>query len=734
MQLENKEYQLILNEIIELYKKEDTKGAIKRCLEALEKFDTKYEIHNLIAASYEKNNNNKKAELHYQKSLKIKPLSVTYTNYATLLDKVEKYELAIINFKKALDLNPKNYQANNNMAMVYEKLANNNEALQKYKDAIEIDPKNFLAYFNIGNIYRKLGKFVDALDFYKKAEELEKENIDIKNNIGITLYDLKKYDESIKKYNDILKKDSKNITTYINITTVYRVLGKLKKARECTLKALKLNENKDLEGIIYSNLAAIELEAGEYKKSIGYSENGIILDPKNFIAYDNVCLACQKLGEYKKLNDLFDLLYKNLNQSTEIISKNSLLNKKLSEMDNFVALVKNSGRTGSIFLHSLLDGHPEIMTIPGVFLKGYFHPDVWDKLYQGNKDSNWRINLLRNFFILYEPMFDASSLSDVPGQPMAGPPGHASGLATLGNNKDKVFKIDKKLFGSYLYTYLESFDFMERSTFFKLIHLAYDSTIQKNTKPGIVFFHIHNPTFVESAQFIKDFPSTRFLQIIRDPIQALDSWCRVEKKEDKNEIMINNDYIENNKYHNKFALVLNYYNDQIIKYAKDKAVIRLEDIKLDTENTLNKLSKWLGINFNDTMMRPSFNEDYYWGKSKSSPNLKGFSKESINRKIGVFFSESDKERILPLMHPYRKEFHYNVSSDERFYKALERLEKKINEPFDFESEIIAQSRSDDERITSQIKGLRVLMLRIIQNLKDDNHNILPPLLQDIVKE
>ena len=44
MQLENKEYQLILNEIIELYKKEDTKGAIKRCLEALEIFDTKYEI------------------------------------------------------------------------------------------------------------------------------------------------------------------------------------------------------------------------------------------------------------------------------------------------------------------------------------------------------------------------------------------------------------------------------------------------------------------------------------------------------------------------------------------------------------------------------------------------------------------------------------------------------------------------------------------------------------------
>ena len=119
--------------------------------------------------------------------------------------------------------------------------------------------------------------------------------------------------------------------------------------------------------------------------------------------------------------------------------------------------------------------------------------------------------------------------------------------------KTRTVKIDREKFGQYLFTYLENFEAMTRPTFFKLIHLAYDSTIGKDTNPSVVFFHIHNPTFVESAQFIKDFPSARFLQIIRDPIQALESWCTVSDK--KNYSKINEEYIENNKYLNKYRRV-----------------------------------------------------------------------------------------------------------------------------------------------------------------------------------
>ena len=35
------------------------------------------------------------------------------------------------------------------------------------------------------------------------------------------------------------------------------------------------------------------------------------------------------------------------------------------------------GRSGSLFLHSLLDGHPQISTLPGYFFKGWFGDKTW---------------------------------------------------------------------------------------------------------------------------------------------------------------------------------------------------------------------------------------------------------------------------------------------------------------------------------------------------------------------
>ena len=49
-------------------------------------------------------------------------------------------------------------------------------------------------------------------------------------------------------------------------------------------------------------------------------------------------------------------------------------------------------------------------------------------------------------------------MADVPGSPMTGPTGRASGLTTLGKNRDISLKLDASKFSELLYTYLEGFD------------------------------------------------------------------------------------------------------------------------------------------------------------------------------------------------------------------------------------------------------------------------------------
>ena len=50
--------------------------------------------------------------------------------------------------------------------------------------------------------------------------------------------------------------------------------------------------------------------------------------------------------------------------------------------DKMVALF-SFGRSGTGLLHSLIDGHPEISTLPRIYLRGYFNSGGWARLSAG---------------------------------------------------------------------------------------------------------------------------------------------------------------------------------------------------------------------------------------------------------------------------------------------------------------------------------------------------------------
>ena len=718
-QKKHNKHDLEVSKLNKLFARGVSNESIKKGLLVLKEFPRSYILHNIIGLAYTANERFDKAEDHYKKSIKLNPKSsLTFENYGNLLKTIGRIEGAIDNYKKSINLNPKNYKGLNNLAITLMGEELFHEAIKVLNKAININSKNYLAHLNMGNIYKDLDLNFEAIKHYQLALSDNENHIGLRNNLGLVLVRERRYEEALKHYLFLIKSDPENIRGLTNISSLYRNTGRLKKSLEYIERARLLNKEKELEEELYLNKATVELELGEFKNSIKSTKESLNLNPNLYLAHDNLCLSMQKIGDFENLKTSYGFLYKQLNASKELESKNDLLNKKLKKISSIVGLIKNSGRTGSIFLHSLLDGHPEITTLPGIYLKGFFHPHVWKKLYLNNKNANWRKILLQNFFIFYEALFDANSQVDVPGSPMNGLPGPASGLTTLGEDRSIVLKVDKKTFGKHMMAYLESFESMERSTFFKLIHLAYDSSIGRNTDAKLIFFHIHNPTFVESAQFLKDFPSVKFLQIIRDPIQALESWCKIDNK--KKFSKPNKEYFQNNLYLNKFATVLNYFYNPIIKYSKETAVIKLEDLKLNSDETLKKLSKWLQINYNKSIEMPTFQGHYYWGVSKLNPNIKGFSTESINRELGIFFSKNDQDRIKPLMYPFRKKYLYTVDDKEIFLNQLRYAENQINNAFDFEKEVLSLSLKEDEKINMQLKGLRILMMSVINNIKKSN--------------
>ncbi len=96
---------------------------------------------------------------------------------------IEKYRNAECEFKQATLINPRFYEAFNNLGNVYRKKKKNEKAADAYKKAIQVKPDYLHAHVNLANLYSLTGE-------YEKAEAKYREIIAMKPGDADTHYEL----------------------------------------------------------------------------------------------------------------------------------------------------------------------------------------------------------------------------------------------------------------------------------------------------------------------------------------------------------------------------------------------------------------------------------------------------------------------------------------------------------------------------------------------------------------
>jgi tetratricopeptide (TPR) repeat protein len=91
------------------------------------------------------------------------------------------------------------------------------EAIEDFNKALELDPKFAKAYNNRGNAFHVQGKYQEAIEDYNKALELDTKFAKAYYNRGAAFYDQGKYQEAIEDCNKALELDTKNAATYNNL-------------------------------------------------------------------------------------------------------------------------------------------------------------------------------------------------------------------------------------------------------------------------------------------------------------------------------------------------------------------------------------------------------------------------------------------------------------------------------------------------------------------------------------
>ncbi|WP_045356369.1 trypsin-like peptidase domain-containing protein, partial [Microcystis aeruginosa] len=105
-------------------------------------------------------------------AINLAPRAAWYLNRGNLYSDLQKYELALSDYNKAIDINPNYAGAYNNRGILYKDLQKYELALSDYNKAIDINPNFAMAYNNRGNLYSDLQKYELALSDYNKAIDI----------------------------------------------------------------------------------------------------------------------------------------------------------------------------------------------------------------------------------------------------------------------------------------------------------------------------------------------------------------------------------------------------------------------------------------------------------------------------------------------------------------------------------------------------------------------------------
>ena len=155
--------------------------------------------------------------------------------------KLGKFSIAIPEYIKATELNPKYAEAYVNIGNAYAQLGRLTKALSYYNRAIQRNPKYSMAYVHRGYAYTILGQPAEALSDHNRAIQLNHKNAAAYTYRGITYTKLKQHSRAISDFTKAIELNPNYPKPYAARGVLYASIGKSEEARNNMRRAIELN-------------------------------------------------------------------------------------------------------------------------------------------------------------------------------------------------------------------------------------------------------------------------------------------------------------------------------------------------------------------------------------------------------------------------------------------------------------------------------------------------------------
>lgn len=266
-----------------------------------------------------------------------------------------------------------------------------------------------------------------------------------------------------------------------------------------------------------------------------------------------------------------------------------------------------TGRTGTDFFQSLLDGHSQILQLTGSWFFHRFWEEAVckDNLIDLVNEFVWHSCSTCNHIAKFKSYHNRMERWD-----------------QLGVNKDEFFEVDIDTFKDHMLHTLTDRE-LNSKNFFLAVNMAYGLTTKVDImKTKILFYHIHH--IKKIVEFKEDFPDFDVICMVRDPrnllVSGIENWKRFNiKKYDSNFI---------------FQILKRIFDESepLLQYTENIKTMKLEDLHLFHRKVFEEFCSTYGLEVQDTMYESAYHGKKWWGDQLSVKYIDGFNRNIDKQK------------------------------------------------------------------------------------------------------
>lgn len=316
-----------------------------------------------------------------------------------------------------------------------------------------------------------------------------------------------------------------------------------------------------------------------------------------------------------------------------------------------VIAVQNCGSSGTLLMQSLLDHHPQILSLPA--LHGQQLLIFWEKNYHLDKKK-----LLENFLINHQYWFEPEIRHD------------EYGLLQMGENQNERICIDKNKFTACLAKLWGEVGVLTRKYFITSVYIAYHQTLEQPIDSSAwLLYPIHSLPQPYALQLVSDFSQVFFLHMIREPIQNMGSTAKHINRYThwKNLYLLSctiSQMFHDIAIHSGNCRV--YGIHPYLADSKDHVqcrALRLEDLHNNLEYEMTKICRWLNISWRDSLLISSF-DGKLWHNRRESVRQTGAGSKTMSQKHEDILTGFDQYRLhlianfFSAAYQYQKQFNF----------------------------------------------------------------------------